>query len=532
MTSDMRVSRSFLLSYVLICFLTVLTGCSTLPTRQTVTPSYIQQIDTSQTYLSRLFSPQKQQHPDLTGYHILFDPSEAIISRLQLIERAEKSLDLQYYIWDNDKIGVLALAALLKAADRGVQVRLLIDDNNSKDLEAAYHALDQHPNIQIRLFNPYRFRQLRVLDLAFNFNRMTRRMHNKTFIADHQIALIGGRNMSNQYYNSSESFQFSDMDVVLVGKAVEDISESFDEYWNHDYAYPVAQLSAYKSKKLSYQSVRKQIEDHWFISNLNDEMGILSSALKFDSWFNQDLDFEWVTAKVVKDSANKIKHDTAPEDYLSFQLKSMLSTPQKNIDLVSAYFVPEQQGVETIIKRKQEGVNIRILTNSFKANDVPIVHAFYSQYREDLLKNGIELYEFLPVLPMNLSRQERQDTFGKDTKFNRSGLSRSSLHAKFMAQDSEQVFIGSFNFDPRSAYLNTEIGVVLNSPTLAAAIHNNMDQNIMDYAYKLELNEQNKIQWIKKEGEQKVIFNTEPKTAWWQRIGLKMLSWLPIEKQM
>lgn len=522
--------HSLLTVIVLSCLM--FTGCSTLPVRQQVKATYSTDIDTSQSYLSQLFATEKQKNPNLTGYHILFDPSEAIISRLQLIERAEKTLDLQYYIWDNDKIGALALAALLNAADRGVQVRLLIDDNNSKHLESAYYALSQHPNIQIRLFNPYRFRQLRVLDLILNFDRMTRRMHNKTFIADHEVALLGGRNMSNQYYNSGENFQFSDMDVILVGHAVTDISHSFDEYWNHDYAYPVEQLSAYKASKLSYSSVRRQLKDHWFISNINDEMGILSSALKFDSWFNQNLKFEWVKAQVVKDAADKIRQDAAPQDYLTFQLSNMLKTPQKNIDLVSAYFVPGQEGINALIQRQQQGVQVRVLTNSFKANDVPIVHAFYAQYREELLKNGIELYEFLPVLPMNLSRQERKEILGEDEKFNRMGLSRSSLHAKFMAQDSKQVFIGSFNFDPRSAYLNTEIGVVLDSPLLAQVIHDNMDQNIMQYAYQLKLDENNKIQWIKQENNQKVIYSKEPRTAWWQRLGLKVLSWLPLEKQM
>lgn len=508
------------------------TACSTLPERKAVQPTYSFQIDTTDTYLSKLFAKQKQLTPELTGYHILFNPEDALISRLQLIERAEKSLDLQYYIWDNDKMGALALAALLKAADRGVHVRLLIDDNNSKHLEAAYYALDQHPNIEIRYFNPFKYRRVRALDFVLDFNRLTRRMHNKTFIADHEVALIGGRNMSNQYFNASDNFQFSDMDVILVGNAVNDITNSFDEYWNHEYAYPVAQLSQHTAKRLSYESLKKQLEQHWFVSHLEDMNGVLSAALTFDEWFNEDLKFNWVDAVIIADPADKIKKETDVESSFAFQLQNLVKTPKDNMDLVSAYFVPEKQGVDLLRESSEKGVKIRVLTNSFKANDVPLVHAFYAQYREDLLKSGIEVYEFLPVLPIILDKKERNKVIGDQSKFNRAGLSKSSLHAKFMAFDQQQVFIGSFNLDPRSAYLNTEIGVILESPELASTIHNEMNQNIMKYAYRVELDENNKLRWIHEDNGKQYIYHSEPRTAWWQRLGLKMLTWLPIEKQM
>ncbi|MCP5773839.1 phospholipase D-like domain-containing protein, partial [Klebsiella pneumoniae] len=173
---------------------------------------------------------------------VLYDPLEALAARIQLINKAERSLDLQYYIWDNDRIGALALHAIIQAADRGVKVRLLMDDNNAKKMEGIYLALNQHQNIDVKLYNPYRFRKYRAMDMVLDLKRINRRMHNKSFIADNQIALIGGRNMSNQYYNVSESYQFSDVDVMLVGAASDEIIHSFDEYWNDDYAYPVQEV--------------------------------------------------------------------------------------------------------------------------------------------------------------------------------------------------------------------------------------------------------------------------------------------------
>ncbi|MFB2578343.1 MULTISPECIES: phospholipase D family protein [unclassified Acinetobacter] len=507
----------------------LLTACSTLPVREAVTPTYAYQIQTQGSYLQSLFQAEKQKHPDLTGFHVLNDANDALMTRLELIERAEKSIDLQYYIWDNDKVGALAVQALLRAADRGVKVRLLIDDNNAKEMQSAYLAMSQHPNIQVRLFNPYRFRHFRVLDIVLDFNRINRRMHNKTFIVDQQVALIGGRNMSNQYYNVGENFQFSDMDVVLVGQAVGDIVHSFDEYWNHDYAYPVAQLQK-DPTRLSYASLRKQLDHHWQNSNIASTLSHPLGRGKFDQWFNEELDLEWVKAKVITDPADKISQKADETQYLSSALKQELNTPTKQIDLVSAYFVPEDKDLEIMRTLHQQGIQTRILTNSFKANDVSIVHAFYAPKRVEILKQGIELYEFLPVLPLSLTHRERMKIFGE--RFNREGLGRSSLHAKFLALDNQQVFIGSYNFDPRSTYLNSEIGVVLNSPKLANAIHNSMQKDIMHYAYKLELDENQRMIWKQQTEHGIEIHHTEPKMKWWQKVGLKFLGKLPLEKQM
>lgn len=510
------------------CLILGLTACSTLPQQQAIAPQYAYDIPTDQTTLAKIIEPLKIQNPELTGYHVLFDPLEAIASRIQLIEKSEKKLDLQYYIWDNDKIGSLALYKIIQAADRGVKVRLLMDDNNAKAMESIYLALDQHQNIDVKLFNPYKFRRLRPIDMVLDLKRINRRMHNKIFTADNQITLIGGRNMSNQYYNVSDNYQFSDVDVMLVGQAVDDITHSFDEYWNHSYAYPVRNIVNHQQYTLRYESLKAQLYTHYQEITVQNYLDLSNRTHDFDQWLNNNIQLDWVKAEVIKDSPDKIKAKAKKEQQLNFQMIKHLEMPKSTVDIISAYFVPERTGEKRLSAIAQTGVEVRVLTNSFKANDVALVHAFYANYRKDLLKNGVQLYEFLPALPEELQNKNNL-RISKDSKVSLKGLSRSSLHAKMLALDDKQVFIGSFNFDPRSANLNTEIGVILNSKSLANAVHHTMDENLKKYAYKLVLDSKNNINWKQSTPDGIRVLTKEPRMKWWQRIGVKMISWLPIE---
>ena len=525
--STTTYNKSMLAIYCSIAI--TVTGCSTLPKHKIESiPETTLQVDTAQTTLAQIIQPLQEQHPDLTGYLVLFEPLEALATRLSLIDKAEKRLDLQYYIWDNDKVGSLALHALIRAADRGVKIRLLIDDNNAKSTEGIFLALAQHPNIEVKLFNPYRFRKYRALDMILDLKRINRRMHNKSFIADHQVALIGGRNMTNQYYNVSDNYQFSDVDVMLVGTAVKDISHSFDEYWSHEYAYKVQEVVKQSAHHLSYESLKRQLDEHYERVTVQNYLDLTSNSQAIDSLMSRDIQLDWVKAEVVKDSPDKIKSKAKKKEHLNFQLIQHLKQPEKNVDLISAYFVPEKKGAKMLTDLAKDGVKVRVLTNSFKANDVAVVHAFYGKYRQNLLEHGVQLYEFLPALNKNDLDKNTED-LAKKAKVSIKGLSRSSLHAKLMALDEKQVFIGSFNFDPRSAYLNTEIGVLLNSPPLAQAVHTTMDENLSKYAYKLVLDANKKITWQRQTPQGPVIYTKEPRMKWWQRAGIKMLSWLPIE---
>ncbi|AXQ23323.1 phospholipase D family protein [Acinetobacter wuhouensis] len=524
---DNQPAKSWLI-VISSCLFLSLSACSTLPKQETIKPEYAFDTDTQDTDLAKIITPLKSQNPELTGYHVLYDPLEAIAARINLIEKAEKTLDLQYYIWDNDKIGSLALYKIIEAADRGVKVRLLIDDNNAGKMEGVYLALDQHANIEVKLFNPYRFRSLRPVDMVLDLKRINRRMHNKTFTADNQISLIGGRNMSNQYYNVSDNYQFSDVDVMLVGQAVDDIAHSFDEYWNHSYAYPVRNIVNHNKYTLRYDSLKEQLTKHYQEITVQNYLDLSNRTHDFDQWLNHNIQLDWVKAEVVKDAPDKIQAKAKKEQHLDFQMVNRLETPTEKVDLISAYFVPQKEGKEKLTELANKGGSVRVLTNSFKANDVALVHAFYAKYRKELLKNGVELYEFLPaVSEENLYANSKE--ISKKAKVSLKGLSRSSLHAKLMALDSKQVFIGSFNFDPRSANLNTEIGVIINSPPLANAVHKTMDDNLKKYAYKLVLDSKQNINWLKETPSGIVTLRKEPKMKWWQKAGVKMISWLPIE---
>lgn len=504
-------------------------GCSTLPKQIEYPVQMAFETPTEHTHLAQVVLPLREKNPQLTGYRVLYDPLEALSARLYLIDKAEETLDLQYYIWDNDKIGALALHSIIRAADRGVKVRLLVDDNNAKKMEGIYLALDQHSNIDVKLYNPYRFRKYRAMDMVLDLKRINRRMHNKSFIADNQIALIGGRNMSNQYYNVSDSYQFSDVDVMLVGSASDEIIHSFDEYWNDDYAYSVKQLVNPQQHHLRYESLKQQLEDHSAEVAVQNYLNLATRSQAIEQWFNHKIQFDWVKAEVVKDSPSKIKDRAPKEELLNFQLLSHLEKPTESVDIISAYFVPEESGADRLKQLANDGVQVRVLTNSYKANDVPLVHAFYAKYRQDLLENDVELYEFL-YAPEAEHLNSNTEELSKKAKVSLKGLSRSSLHAKLMALDEKQVFIGSFNFDPRSAYLNSEIGVLLNSPTLAKSVHQTMDANLSKYAYRLVLDAQNNINWrvVNSKGEERV-FVKEPKMKWYEKAAMKIISWLPIE---
>ncbi|MEX5439658.1 phospholipase D family protein [Acinetobacter indicus] len=504
-------------------------GCSTLPKQIEHPVQMAFETPTEHTHLAQIVLPLREKNPQLTGYRVLYDPLEALSARLYLIDKAEETLDLQYYIWDNDKIGALALHSIIRAADRGVKVRLLVDDNNAKKMEGIYLALDQHSNIDVKLYNPYRFRKYRAMDMVLDLKRINRRMHNKSFIADNQIALIGGRNMSNQYYNVSDSYQFSDVDVMLIGSASDEIIHSFDEYWNDDYAYSVKQLVNPQQHHLRYESLKQQLEDHSAEVAVQNYLDLATRSQAIEQWFNHKIQFDWVKAEVVKDSPSKIKDRAPKEELLNFQLLSHLEKPTESVDIISAYFVPEESGADRLKQLANDGVQVRVLTNSYKANDVPLVHAFYAKYRQDLLEHDVELYEFL-YAPEAEHLNSNTEELSKKAKVSLKGLSRSSLHAKLMALDEKQVFIGSFNFDPRSAYLNSEIGVLLNSPTLARSVHQTMDANLSKYAYRLVLDAQNNINWrvVNSKGEERV-FVKEPKMKWYEKAAMKIISWLPIE---
>ncbi|WP_436905303.1 phospholipase D family protein [Acinetobacter johnsonii] len=467
-----------------------------------------------------------QQKQGLTAYLALDEAFMSIASRLHLIREAKHSLDVQYYIWGDDFIGHMMLHELLNAADRGVKVRLLIDDQNGTALDETFKKLAAHPNFEIKLFNPYKYRHLRVIDYAFRFNHINHRMHNKLIIADGAIAVTGGRNISSEYFDASEKFQFTDLDILFYGQAVEHANSVFLSFWNDDLSYAIPQLVGRGTKEELVQ-----LKQHYEADALDKnviEQKIDLARIQVDSELTKH-PVNWAKAHFIADSPNKIRGEAKPDEIIVKQMFDLMGKPEKHMELVSAYFVPTTAGADYLSNLAKNGTRVRILTNSLLANDVAIVHAFYKKYRRGLLENGVKLYEFKPYI-----EREKYTWYEVATGhvIPAKGRSSSRLHAKFFDIDGK-VFVGSFNFDPRSAHLNTEVGLVVESDQLQNAISHKLDEFLPHIAYELKLNSQGDIIWLEHQKNGTVIeHQKEPETTKFQRFMMKAVSYLPIEWMM
>lgn len=464
----------------------------------------------------------------LTAYLSLDDAFISIASRLHLINKAQYNIDLQYYIWEDDSIGHLMLAELLKAADRGVKIRLLIDDQNGSQLDATLKQLAQHPNFEIKIFNPYTFRsrKLRIFDYVFRFKNINHRMHNKLIIADGAIAVTGGRNISREYFDASDNFQFTDMDILFYGTAVKHANEVFQDFWNDDLSYSAVQLLG-TARQEQLSKLRKYYE---LTALQKDQLKKrIELAEKQVNQHLKDRPINWAKAHFIADSPNKIRGEASEDQLIYRQMLNIMGEPKQHLELVSAYFVPTRKGTDYLAYLAKNDVHIRVLTNSFLANDVPLVHAFYKQYRHDLLKGGVKLFEFKPYIERN-KRTWYEVVTGNVIPAK--GKNASSLHAKFFDIDG-MVFIGSFNFDPRSANLNSEVGLVVESDVLQNQISKSLDQYLPQIAYELKLNKNNEIIWLDHRKDGSVIeYQHDPETTRFQRFSMQAVSYLPIEWMM
>lgn len=547
------------------CLLLSITACSTLPPQQSVgsESSVVPAISHHSSTLKRQLAPLRQQYPHLTGYHLLINPEEALSARLSLIERAEHSIDVQYYIWENDEIGSLLFDALLKAGDRGVKVRLLIDDNNAKNIEEVLLVLSSHQNIEVKLFNPYRFRKYRAVDMVLDTKRINRRMHNKSLIVDGELSIIGGRNIANQYFNLGQKFQFADIDVLLAGVANDEVQQAFNEYWSHDYAYDVHQIVKTKHHDIDNENYRLKLNTYFtHLKHSQDEkyLKIQQNKRIFSEWQKNQFTLQWVDAKVFVDSPEKVRKAVDKTQYVLPQIMKNIPQPTQQLDIISAYFIPQQQGLNYLQQLEYSGVDVRIITNSLHSTDVKGVHAYYSPYRKPLLESGVQLYEFLPIINIDdfiqqhiqyskslPNYEQKSSSLNKKTKKNKqpkisleqqpyrsflSGSSNASLHAKALIVDKQFVFVGSMNIDPRSFYYNTEIGVLLNSPHLANHLHQNINDTVNQYTWHLMLNAQQQLRWVRPAtaNTPAVEYQQDPYSSRWHRFLNGLLRTLPLEK--
>jgi putative cardiolipin synthase len=465
--------------------------------------------------------PLAARHPQESGIYPLKDGPAALAARVALVNAAASSIDVQYYIWHDDTTGGLMFVALLQAADRGVRVRLLLDDLTTRGgLDSTLAALGAHPNVEVRLFNPFRQRSFRSLGFLTDFSRLNRRMHNKSLTVDGVATIIGGRNIADEYFQASDGFGYIDLDVLAIGTVVSEVSRSFDEFWHSDSSYPTSLLLK-----------PAQLEDRTRLASLGERARNAPGADRYiravhDSQLARDLatghlPFTWAHTQLVVDDPAKGLGKSAKVTDLEQRLEQGLHhRPNQEFLVVSPFFVPGTLGRDMLIGMAQRGVRLRILTNGAESTDVDPACAAYRTYRKDLLKSGIELFE----LRRASGREHRGEMHGGPT----------SLHAKTFGVDRAQIYVGSFNFDPRSANLNTELGLVIDSPELATALSRGFEDVVPLIAYQLELDQGGNIVWLERtEGSAEPLRLThEPGAGFWRRVWFGFLAILPIEGQL
>ncbi|HEY9279427.1 MAG TPA: phospholipase D family protein [Eoetvoesiella sp.] len=508
--------HSFCTVMACACLMMSLTGCAQLPSLDGRSTS-VTLLDTANTRLGKAVMPAVRAHPGKSGVIALTDGSDAFAARVLLTDAAQRTLDVQNYIWHDDISGTLLFESLHRAADRGVRVRLLLDDNNTKGLDSTLAALDAHPNIQVRLFNPFMQRQWRLLGNLADFSRLNRRMHNKSFTADNQASIVGGRNIGDEYFDAGQDLAFVDLDVLAIGAVVSDVSRDFDRYWASASSYPadrvlpavtpasISNLVASAAKAQKQAGAKEYMEAVARQSFLRD---LLAGTLQFG----------WASTRMVSDDPAKGLGNAPKAALLPQRLNQILGTPRHDLYLVSSYFVPTKQGVRYLAALSRQGVKITVLTNSLEATDVVAVHAGYAKWRKELLKAGVALFE-MKGDPID-SPEPRRRLIGR---------SSASLHAKTFAVDRSRVFIGSFNFDPRSARLNTEMGFVVDSPVLAQAIFDAFGGHIPDHSYQVKLGKDDMLQWIERKDGKIIVHKIEPGTTALLRFGVDLMSLLPLD---
>jgi putative cardiolipin synthase len=460
------------------------------------------------------------EHPGLSGFSLLRHGREAFIVRLAAADLAERSLDMQYYVWDGDTTGRIVVDHVMKAADRGVRVRLLIDDPYYKASDPVKAALDAHPNVEIRLFNPLKNRSWSILDFLVDFGRVNRRMHNKLMVTDNATAIVGGRNIGDIYNGVNTIANYRDLDVLAVGSVVRDLSGLFDRYWNSSLSVPIASIvdRAYGATDLKAILIR-----------LREEI----AAADYPYPINQDLDelmvggaelrdnLVWAHGRVIADDPESVARGKETDDVVAF-IRSRVAQLQEELLIESPYFVLPAGAQATVKALRERKVRVRALTNSLASNDVLLAHSGYAKTRRRLLENGLELYELRPDT----------DAFRPGWSL-LSGRSPAALHTKAMAFDRKAVFIGSFNLDPRSAVINTEAGLYIESPELAEKLTAYMATGVMPASsYHVFLDPSGEIAWETVKDGRNMRYQDEPNTGFRRRLVANLLKLLPIDSQL
>jgi len=487
----------------LLTAVVLLGGCAGLPRHVHKTPSTAFQHPETTTLGQIVASDEIGKN--LSGIRLLSSGEEALASLITLADHAERTLDIQYYIIHEDDSTRTLLHHVRLAADRGVRVRVLVDDLNTAGEDRRFMHLSSHANVEVRVFNPFTAGRFwtwtRFLASATDIRRINHRMHNKLFVADDALAITGGRNIGDQYFTLDPRSNFVDLDVVAAGPIVPQLSASFDQFWNSKYAIPIASVaSSVDAEANSAPPVEAQLSDN-------------------DRWLEQEvtakkLELIWAPATVLADRPAKIASETSPDEELTIanDITALMGTAKQDLSIISPYFIPGKQGVALIAKLVENGVKVRILTNSLASTDSPLVDIGYARYRVPLLKLGVDLREMRPKLGQ------------KHSRFHPFRSSNASLHAKALVIDQKIVFIGSLNMDERSAKINSELGLVINSTEIAREVTSLLDDISTDGSYKLQLDQHDHVEWMSGDGGTQKIWHTDPATSRTERVWLTILS--------
>ena len=502
---------------LLLLLVLALAGCASLPTDYPRTPS--QALETpEQTKTGAKLARLSEKHAGDSGFAILRHGRAAFTSRIAMAAVAEKTLDLQYYIWEADTTGRILAERLLEAADRGVRVRLLLDDINLKGRDNIVAAMDAHENIEIRLFNPFSNRGIPALDFLTDFNRVNHRMHNKMMVMDNSVAILGGRNIGNHYFGVDTQANFRDLDIMAAGPVVQDVSSVFDHFWNGKWSVPIAALVEEPQTEadllLVRESLREKIAGESYPYPLDQDVRQLRNYLQ-----STENAFVWARGSVEWDDPAEIGKEGRTSSMVEALARRMRKLDTELL-IESAYFVPMEKGVASLGALVERNIKVRILTNSLLSNDVLAAHAGYAKRRKELVRSGVALYELRPDAGI-----EDQQLFA--------GTSKAALHTKAMVFDRKDLFIGSLNLDPRSGVINTEIGLHVESPQLAAQVIKYMDEGVQpENSYRVQLDADGKLEWVTETNGRTERYSKDPGASFWQRCVSAFIEILPVEGQL
>ncbi len=490
-----------------------------------------------ETGLGRRFANAAHEHNGNSGFRIIPVGADGFLIRMQMINAAERTLDLQYFIFRGDETGRLLTDAVLHAADRGVRVRVLIDDGDTVAGDEQISALEAHPSVEIRIFNPFAYRGhtklFRGIEYMFNASRLDYRMHNKLLVVDNAIALIGGRNIGDQYFQLDPESQFADDDVFAAGPIAQQLSATFDEYWNSGLSIPAGALSR-------KQSSHAALTEHREVSNEQspqlkadgfDYVKRVATGEPFNGILSSRLPLIWAHAQLICDSPDKkkVENGAMVGRLMHRAVANAAAAVKSELLMVTPYLIPGNEGMQLFKTLRQRNVRIRVLTSSLASSASLLAQSGYMHYRVPLLEMGVELYEIRSLL--GTARGS-----GETKAISRYG--NYSLHAKLFVFDRQRLYIGSMNFDQRSMHLNTEIGLIIDSPALAQQIAARFDAMVQPVnSYKLALRRNDaggspSLVWLTQEHGKAVEYDTEPARSNWQRVKVHMFSVLQLDKEL